>query len=173
MPQGFVSGYPPTGAPINSLPLRTNLDSLFGFNSGSATPVGPLEGTPWVDTSDLGNIKLKMYVSGAWRTIIENLQSGGSAYVADEIFIYAPVNAGEISSGVFTLTESLNFIDNALNRVDVFVNGVLQLPLSSYYTLDYTLKQVTFGVDITLDVEDILVFAVKKLIGTIYNKTTP
>lgn len=82
MVQGYDSDEPRQLSAVESLPVRTNFNALATAHIGSSAPSDPQEGWRWIDTSDALNIKFKIYLSGVWRTVINDLEGGAVSPVA-------------------------------------------------------------------------------------------
>jgi hypothetical protein len=76
MTQGYDASKPAYQDALQSSPVRLNLNSLATSHRGAIAPADPDEGWLWLDIADVTNYKLKMYLSGAWVTILNNLQGG-------------------------------------------------------------------------------------------------
>jgi hypothetical protein len=76
MTQGYDASKPAYQDALQSSPMRINLNSLATCHRGAISPTDPNEGWLWLDIADVTNYKLKMYLSGAWITILNNLQGG-------------------------------------------------------------------------------------------------
>jgi hypothetical protein len=77
--QGFRYTKPATNDPLESAPIRVNWAALATCHAGAVSPLNPLDYTLWVDTSNLAFINLKMYIGGAWVTILQNIGGGAPA----------------------------------------------------------------------------------------------
>lgn len=76
MSQGLDLSKPGFLEPLLSLPIRVNFTAIATWNAGSTAPPNPEEGQAWLDTSDSSNIKLNVFLLGAWVTILQNLTAG-------------------------------------------------------------------------------------------------
>jgi hypothetical protein len=76
MSQGFDSAKPKFLDPLVSAPMRQNFVALATHHAGAVAPTDPQEGWFWLDTSDSTNVKVKLFHSNAWITILANVQAG-------------------------------------------------------------------------------------------------
>ena len=76
MTQGFRPTKPAYLDPLQSQPIRDNFNSLATCNQGATAPANPDSGWLWLDTSNPLNYRLRMYLFGAWVTILNNLMGG-------------------------------------------------------------------------------------------------
>ena len=74
---GFKYNTPATESDLTSAVVRGNFNAIGSLNSGTVAPPEPWEGMPWIDTSDIANIKEKRYINGAWRTLHVHLEGTG------------------------------------------------------------------------------------------------
>lgn len=94
MVQGLDISKPGFLEPLLSLPIRVNFDAIASWNEGPAAPSNPKSGWVWLDTSDPANIKLNLFILGAWVTILQNLTAGPPSQGATEKVVHTEAAPG-------------------------------------------------------------------------------
>jgi hypothetical protein len=72
--QGLDLSKPPTGGAAISAEMRTNYAAIATCNKGAVAPALLYEGMLWLDSSISGNVKLKIYLNAAWKTLLEHVE---------------------------------------------------------------------------------------------------
>jgi hypothetical protein len=107
MSQGFDKLKPEYQADLLSGPVRTNFNSLATWHKGPTAPPNPDDGWVWVDDSDATNVKVKMFLFSAWRTILQNIQAGPPSQTQLDKFVHTQV----VASLTWTVNHNLNGVD--------------------------------------------------------------
>lgn len=87
MVSGFDGTKPVPNSKAVSEEIRTNFLALFSNNADTNPPSNPLDGTLWLDTSDVNNVKLKIYYGGVWKELFTNLQATPQTPIQSATFV--------------------------------------------------------------------------------------
>jgi hypothetical protein len=78
----FAKDYPPApvngqGAAVVSEPLRTQLNALgfTNYTTDEAYPLNPQNGVHRINAFDPANVRLQIYLNGAWQTVFQHLEA--------------------------------------------------------------------------------------------------
>lgn len=107
MAQGLNLNKPGFLEPLLSLPIRVNLTAIATWNAGVSAPPNPEEGQAWLDISSQANIKLNVFLLGAWVTILQNLTSGPPTQSGTEKVVHTEAGAAD----TWTITHGLGSKD--------------------------------------------------------------
>jgi len=116
MSQGYDASKPAYLDALQSSPMRLNLNALATCHRGATSPPDPDEGWLWLDIADVTNYKLKMYLAGAWITILNNLQGGFPTQAGASVVTHNQA----IASTSWTIVHNLN----TLNPVIAFYDSL-------------------------------------------------
>lgn len=115
---------------LKSEPVRTNFQVLARHHAGPTAPPNPEVGWTWLDTSNPVNLRFRMFLSGTWVVILNNLlggfpSTGGATKVvhtqavADTTWtIVHNLNSSNVSVTFWDATSQL-FIPNTVTVTDV------------------------------------------------------
>ncbi len=129
MAQPFDFEQPSTGSPLQSLPVRLNFNAIGTLNLGPTAPANPFEGMPWIDTSNLANITYKMFLSGAFRVILQNIAAGpptqGGVSTVEHVEA-GPALTWTITHGLGTRLYTWAFFDSSVSPEEAMIPNKLQ-----------------------------------------------
>jgi hypothetical protein len=114
MAQGLDLNKPGFLEPLLSLPIRVNFTAIGTWNAGPSAPPNPKEGQAWMDTSISSNIKLNVFVLGAFVTILQNLTGGPPTQTGSEKVVHteaAPALTWLITHNLGTVNVIPYFLD--------------------------------------------------------------
>lgn len=144
MTQGFDSSKPEFQDPLLSSPMRMNLTAIASSNSGPTAPANPLEGQLWVDTSNPANISLNMFLTGVWKTILQNIQAGApnQTSVGKFVFTQSPALASwSVQHDLGTEDVIVGLIDTSVSPAEVMLPDTIQIIDENNVTITFTTPQ--------------------------------
>jgi hypothetical protein len=112
----FAYNRPVEGGFVDAVEIRNFLTALARqhYTTDIVKPVSPQDGQPRINASNPANVKLEVYLSGAWRVLLQNIENGLAA-PTKRVVQFDVVSASWVIDHNFGSLPIVYVLDSSLN----------------------------------------------------------